>query len=200
MINKTKRLPPGQNLTNRFPTLHYGPIPGFNPAAWDFRIWGEVEQPITWTWDQILALPRVKIRLDLHCVTTWSKLDTEWEGISLKMLVESGLIKPTPEARFVMQHAEHGYTTNLPLSVVLQDNFLIATHYDDKPLTPEHGYPLRGVVGSIPERSDLQDVYLWKGAKWLRGLEFMREDRLGFWEANGYHNEADVWKEQRTAW
>ena len=193
-----KRLPPGQHPTSGFPTLHYGPIPGFNPATWDFRIWGAVEEPIVWTWDQILDLPRVKVNLDLHCVTTWSKFGTEWEGISPKMLVEQGVIKPSPEARFVMQHAEHGYTTNLPLSVFLQENFLIATHYNGQPLTPEHGYPLRGVTGSIPGRSDLKDVYLWKGAKWLRGLEFMAQDQLGFWEANGYHNAGDVWREQRT--
>ncbi|MFU8826800.1 MAG: molybdopterin-dependent oxidoreductase [Brevefilum sp.] len=193
------RLPPGQHPTSGFPTLHYGPLPAFNPANWDFRIWGAVEEPVTWTWDQVSDLPRVKIRLDLHCVTAWSKLETEWEGISPKMLVEQGLITPTPEARFVLQHAAHGYTTNLPLAVFLQDNFLLATHYQGEPLTPEHGYPLRGVTGAIPGRTDLQDVYLWKGAKWLRGLEFMTQDRLGFWEANGYHNEGDVWKEQRTA-
>jgi DMSO/TMAO reductase YedYZ molybdopterin-dependent catalytic subunit len=193
------RLPPGQSPTSGFPTLHYGPIPAFNPSTWDFRIWGAVEEPIILTWDQVLDLPRVKIRLDLHCVTTWSKFDTEWEGISPKMLVEAGLIIPTPQTRFVMQHAEHGYTTNLPLDVFMQDNFLIATHYEGKPLTPEHGYPLRGVIGAIPGRNDLQDRYLWKGAKWLRGLEFMTEDRLGFWEANGYHNVGDVWEEQRLA-
>jgi DMSO/TMAO reductase YedYZ molybdopterin-dependent catalytic subunit len=193
------RLPPGQTPTSGFPTLHYGPIPAFDPSTWDFRIWGAVEKPIVWTWDQVLDLPRVKIRLDLHCVTTWSKFDTEWEGISPKMLVEEGLITPTSAARFVMQHAEHGYTTNLPLDVFLQDNFLIATHYDGHPLTPEHGYPLRGVLGALPGRGDLQDRYLWKGAKWLRGLEFMPEDRLGFWEANGYHNQGDIWLEQRLA-
>jgi len=98
-----------------------------------------------------------------------------------------------------MQHAEHGYTTNLPLYIALQDNFLIATHYDDQPLSPEHGFPLSGVVGAIPGSTNMKDVYLWKEAKWLRGLEFMTEDRLGFWEANGYHNEADIRKEQRSA-
>ena len=194
-----KRLPPGQHPTSGFPTLHYGSIPAFHPATWDFRVWGAVEEPILWTWDQILDLPRVKIRLDLHCVTTWSKFDTEWEGISPKMLVEQGLIKPTPEAQFVMQHADYGYTTNLPLEIFLQENFLLATHYGGAPLTPEHGYPLRGLIGAIPGRTDLKNVYLWKGAKWLRGLEFMPEDRLGFWEANGYHNQGDVWKEQRTS-
>jgi DMSO/TMAO reductase YedYZ molybdopterin-dependent catalytic subunit len=197
--SKSQRLPPGQSLSSELPTLHYGPIPAFNPATWDFRIWGAVEEPVVWTWDQILDLPRVKIRLDLHCVTSWSMLDTEWEGVSPKALVELGLIKPKPEARFVMQHADFGYTTNLPLAVVLQENFLLATHYSGEPLAPEHGYPLRGVIGSIPGHAHLKDVYLWKGAKWLRGLEFMTEDRLGFWEANGYHNQGDVWKEQRRS-
>ena len=192
------RLPPGQFLTDQFPVLHYGPIPEFNPSTWDLRVWGAVETPITFTWDQILDLPRIRVRLDLHCVTTWTKLDTEWEGISLQTLVSGGWITPKPEARYLMQHADHGYTTNLPLEVALQENFLLATHYDGQPLTPEHGYPLRAVIGAIPGKSELKDVYLWKGAKWLRGLELMTSDQLGFWEANGYHNEGDVWKEQRT--
>lgn len=194
-----RNLPPGQSLTDALPTLHYGPVPSFNAATWDFRIWGAVEQPISWTWDEILTLPRVNLTLDCHCVTTWSKLDTHWEGVSLRQLVTDGVIKPKAEARFVMQHADYGYTTNLPLSVALQENFLLATHFDGQPLTPDHGYPLRGVIGAIPGRRDLKDVYLWKGAKWLRGLEFMAADRLGFWEARGYHNGADVWLEERTA-
>ncbi|MBG0771687.1 MAG: sulfite oxidase-like oxidoreductase [Anaerolineaceae bacterium] len=195
MMNE--RVPPGQHLTERFPVLHYGEVPAFNPSTWDFRIWGEVEEPVVWTWDEVMALPRVRLNLDLHCVTTWSKLDMVWEGISLRKLVEDGLVKPKPVARFVMQHADGGYSTNLPLAVMLQDNFLLATHCDGQPLSPEHGYPLRGVVGAIPGRDDLKDVYLWKGAKWLRGLEFLSADQLGFWEANGYSNEADIWKEQR---
>ncbi len=193
------RLPPGQSQTGGFPILHYGPIPEFNSSTWDFSIWGAVEEPITWTYDKIMALPRTRIRLDLHCVTGWSKLDTQWEGISFGRLVEEGVIKPKPQARFVMQHAEHGYSTNLPLNVALQENFLIATHYENEALTPEHGFPLRGVVGSLANRTRLKDVYLWKGAKWLRGLELMEEDRLGFWETNGYHNKGDVWQEQRYA-
>lgn len=194
-----KRLPPGQSPTSGFPILHQGAIPAFNPTTWDFRIWGAVEEPIVWTWDQVLALPHTQVHLDLHCVTKWSKLDTVWEGISLKKLVEDGIVKPQANAKFVMQHAEGGYTTNLPLDIALQDNFLLATHYDGKPLAPEHGFPLRGVIGALisAEKEDLKDVYLWKGAKWLRGLEFMTTDRLGFWEAQGYHNQGDVWKEQR---
>ena len=191
------RVPPGQHLTERFPVLHYGNIPAFNPSTWDFRIWGEVEEPVSWTWDEVMALPQVRLNLDLHCVTTWSKLNMVWEGISLRQLVDDGLVKPKPSAQFVMQHADGGYSTNLPLAVMLQENFLLATHCDGQPLSPEHGFPLRGVTGAIPGRDDLKDVYLWKGAKWLRGLEFLSADQLGFWEANGYSNEADVWKEQR---
>ena len=198
-MSNHNRLPPGQSLTIRFPILHNGPVPVFDPSTWKFRIWGAVEKPLDLTWDEVQSLPRTQVKLDLHCVTTWTKLDTLWEGISLKQLVDEGWVTPKPEARYVMQHADYGYTTNLALDVVMQDNFLMATHYDGKPLTPEHGYPLRAVSGTIPGRDDLKDVYIWKGAKWLRSLEFMTEDRSGFWESNGYHNEGDVWKEQRTA-
>ena len=135
-------------------------------------------------------LPRTRLQMDIHCVTRWSKFDTAWEGVSVRTLVEQGLIQPRPAARFVMQHAEYGFTANLPLEVVLAENFLLATHFDGQPLTPEHGYPLRGVVGQILDRQDLTTPYFWKGAKWLRSLEFMSRDRLGFWEQAGYHNEA----------
>ena len=135
--------------------------------------------------------------MDIHCVTRWSKFDTEWEGVSLRTLVDQGLIKPKPTALFVMQHAEYGFTTNLSLEIMLSENFLLATHFHGEPLTPDHGYPLRGVVGNITEREGLAVPYFWKGAKWLRGLEFMRQDRRGFWEQAGYHNRADVWKEER---
>ena len=158
------RLPPGQALTIKFPVLHYGPVPHFNPATWDFRVWGEVEQPVQWTWDQFNQLPRTKIVMDIHCVTRWSKFDTAWEGVSVGSLVKAGLIKPLPQARYVMQHAEYGFTANLPLEVVLADNFLLATHYDGQPIEPDHGYPLRGVVGAIPGRPDLE---LYKNRKTL---------------------------------
>jgi DMSO/TMAO reductase YedYZ molybdopterin-dependent catalytic subunit len=196
-VRKEGRLPPGQSLTQKFPVLHYGPTPKFNPATWDFRVWGEVEEESRWTWDEFNHLPRTRLVMDIHCVTRWSKFDTEWEGVSLRTLVDQGLIKPKPTARFVMQHAEYGFTTNLPINVMLSDNFLMATHFNGEPLSPDHGYPLRGVVGNIPQRDDLEVPYFWKGAKWLRGLEFMREDRRGFWEQAGYHNRADVWKEER---
>lgn len=193
------RLPPGQSLTQKFPVLHYGPTPTFNPATWDFRIWGEVEEPLRWTWEEFNQLPRTEVVMDIHCVTRWSKFDTRWSGVSVRTLIDQGILKLKPTARYVIQHAEYGFTANLPLEVVLQDNFLLATHYDGQPLTPDHGYPLRGVIGYIPGRDDLKVPYFWKGAKWLRGLEFTAHDRLGFWEQAGYHNEADVWKEQRFA-
>jgi DMSO/TMAO reductase YedYZ molybdopterin-dependent catalytic subunit len=194
---KEGRLPPGQSVTNKFPVLHYGPVPRFNPSTWDLRIWGEVEQEVRLTWDEFMKLPRTKFEMDIHCVTRWSKFDTTWEGVSVKTLIDQGLIQLKPTAHFVMQHAEYGFTVNLPLEVVLGDNFLMATHYDGQPLTPDHGYPLRGVVGNLLGRDDLSVPYFWKGAKWLRGLEFMARDREGFWEQAGYHNQADVWKEQR---
>jgi len=191
------RLPPGQSLTNKFPVLHQGPVPEFNPATWDFRVWGEVENKARLTWDEFMQLPRHKVTMDLHCVTRWSMFETVWEGVLARTLVEEGLIKLKPTARFILQHAEYGFTTNLPLQVVFQDNFLLATHFNGEPLTPEHGYPLRGVIGFIPGREELKTPYLWKGAKWLRGLEFLTEDQLGYWERGLYHNEADIWKEQR---
>lgn len=191
------RLPPGQSLTQKFPVLHYGPVPKFNPATWDFRIWGEVSQEQLWTWDEFNQLPRTEIIMDIHCVTRWSKLDTSWEGVSVRSLIESGLITLKPSAKYVLQHAEYGFTTNLPLEIVLQDNFLLATHFNGEPITPDHGYPLRGVIGHITDQPKLMTPYFWKGAKWLRGLQFLTQDQLGFWEQAGYHNNADVWREQR---
>ena len=196
-IKQEGRLPPGQSLTQKFPVLHYGPVPRFNPATWDLRIWGEVEEEVRWTWNQFQQLPRTSIQMDIHCVTKWSKFDTTWEGVAVKTLVDEGLVRLKPGAKYVVQHAEYGFTVNLPLDVVLAENFLLATHFNGEPLTPDHGYPLRGVVGYIPEREDLPTPYLWKGAKWLRSMEFRTTDKPGFWEQAGYHNEADVWKEQR---
>lgn len=194
---KEGRLPPGQSLTQKFPVLHYGPVPPFNPLTWTFKVWGEVEQSREWKWDEFNQLPRTRLNMDIHCVTRWSKFDTEWEGVSVRSIMDAGLIKVLPSAKFVMQHAEYGFTVNLPLEIVLADNFLMATHFNGEPITPDHGYPLRGIVGAIRGREDLMVPYFWKGAKWLRGLEFMKEDRPGFWEQAGYHNNADAWKEER---
>lgn len=193
------RLPPGQSLTQKFPILHYGPIPPFDPATWDFKVFGMVEEEVAWDWETFSQLPRTQVTLDVHCVTRWSKFDTLWEGVSVRTLVEEGFVKPRADARYVVQHCEYGYTTNLPIELMKQDNFLLATHYNGEPLTPEHGYPLRGVVGSFPDRSEKETAYFWKGGKWLRALEFRADDQPGFWEKAGYHNEGDPWKEERFA-
>jgi DMSO/TMAO reductase YedYZ molybdopterin-dependent catalytic subunit len=198
-VKQMGRLPPGQALTNRFPVLHYGPVPKFSPAAWVLRVFGEVEEEKRWTWDEFNKLPRGKVLMDIHCVTRWSKFDTEWEGVYLKTLVDEGFIKLKPTARHLLQHCEYGFTVNIPLDIALAENFLLATHYDGRPLEPDHGYPLRGVIGNIPGKG-LKTPYFWKGGKWLRGLEFRETDQLGFWEQAGYHNEADVWKEQRFSY
>jgi DMSO/TMAO reductase YedYZ molybdopterin-dependent catalytic subunit len=196
-VRKEGRLPPGQSLTQKFPVLHYGPVPPFNPESWDLRVWGEVEQEREWSWEEFNRLPRTKLEMDIHCVTRWSKFDTTWEGVSVRTLVDQGFITPKPSAKYVMQHAEYGFTVNLPIEIVLQENFLLATHFNGAPITPDHGYPLRGIVGAIPGRDELVTPYFWKGAKWLRGLEFMPADRRGFWEQAGYHNRGDVWEEER---
>jgi DMSO/TMAO reductase YedYZ molybdopterin-dependent catalytic subunit len=191
------RLPPGQSLTKDFPVLHYGLVPRVDLATWTLKVFGLVEEIVTWSWEEFNKLPRTSVKLDLHCVTHWSKFDTNWEGVSLQTLVLEGYIRPKAEARYVIQHCEHGYTTNTPIELVLQDNFLLATHYDGKPITPDHGYPLRGLIGTFAGRGESKSAYLWKGGKWLRGLEFRADDQLGFWERAGYHNEADPWLEQR---
>lgn len=196
-IRKEGRLPPGQALTQKFPVLHYGPVPPFDPETWDFKIWGEVEKPLRLTWSEFNQLPKTKLVMDIHCVTRWSKFDTEWEGVAVRTLVNEGLIKLKPEAKFVIQYAEYGFTANLPIETVLAENFLLATHFQGIPITPDHGFPLRGIVGAIVNRDDLEVPYFWKGAKWLRGLEFVETDQPGFWEQAGYHNRGDVWLEER---
>ena len=162
-VSKGKRLPPGQSLTQNFPVLHYGPTPQTDLKTWDLRVFGEVEEELSWNWEQFNELPRTNVTLDLHCVTRWSKFDTAWEGGSLGQLVKEGFIKLKPDANFVVQHCEYGYTTNTPIELVLQNNFLLATHYDGKPLPVEHGWPLRGVLGSFADRSETSTAYLWKG-------------------------------------
>ena len=180
------RIPPGQTLTQKWPVLSYGRTPRFNPQTWDFRVWGLVGEERRWTYDEFMALPTTKVTADIHCVTTWSLLDSEWEGVAVRELLKGIQIKP--EARFVMQHCDGGYTTNLPLDVFLDDDVLLCYRRNGEDLTPDHGWPLRLVV---PKR------YFWKSAKWVRGLEFMAKDKLGFWEQLGYNNDADPWKEER---
>lgn len=196
-VRRMNRLPPGQSLTQKFPVLHYGPTPRTNLATWTFRIFGLVAEERSWTWEAFNQLPRTQVKLDIHCVTRWSKFDTVWEGVALKTLIDAGYVQPRPEAAYVVQHCEYGFTTNLPLATMLLPNVLLATHFDGRPLEPDHGYPLRVVIGSFPDRSEDQTAYFWKGGKWLRALEFRADDQPGFWERAGYHNEADPWQEQR---
>lgn len=180
------RVPPGQFVTPRWPVLHQGDIPVFDPAAWDFRVWGLAAQPLDLTWDQFRDLPTIAVSGDLHCVTRWSSLDHEWGGVAPRTIVELAAVDPA--ARFVLLHGEAGYTANIPLDVFLADDAVLATHHGGAPLTPEHGAPLRAVV---PGR------YAWKSVKWLRGVEFLAEDQPGFWEGFGYSNSADPWPEER---
>src|SRR3954447_8495941 len=180
------RLPPGQYLTEKWPVLHAGDVPDVDLATWDLRIFGEVEQPLTLTWDELKALPVTEHVRAIHCVTRWSRFDASFRGVHWRDLAP--LVRPKPSARFVVAHAEQGFTSNLPLEALASDDALIAYEADGEPLTPDHGWPLRLVV---PSR------YFWKSAKWLRGLELRPNDRPGFWERYGYHNDADYWKEQR---
>jgi DMSO/TMAO reductase YedYZ molybdopterin-dependent catalytic subunit len=181
-----ERIPPGQYRTEKFPVLHYGSVPHTDLATWDFRVWGEVDSPYTLTWDQFKALPRKTVHTDIHCVTRWSKLDTEWEGVPIQEILRLAQLRPA--AKFVVAHSEQGYTANLPLDVLDDDDVMLADTFGGQALELEHGYPLRLFV---PKR------YFWKSAKWIRGLEFLDHDQLGFWERYGYNNSADPWKEER---
>jgi DMSO/TMAO reductase YedYZ molybdopterin-dependent catalytic subunit len=183
-----ERLPPGQYMTKKWPVLHAGQVPKVDLAAWSFRVFGEVEEEVELTWGQFDELPRSGSTQDIHCVTRWSRFDVPFEGVRWSELAR--LTRPRETARFAIAHAEHGFTANVPLEALDSDDALLATHADGEPLTPDHGWPLRLVV---PGR------YFWKSAKWLRAIELTAEDRLGFWERYGYHNDADPWKEERYA-
>ena len=180
------RLPPGQVRTDKWPVLHYGAVPHVDLAQWDFRIYGLVKEPVRWTYQEFLALPQVQVRSDIHCVTRWSRFDNVWQGVPFKEVLRH--VEVMPEARHAVFHAEQGFTTNLPLSELAQDDVLFAYRHDGEDLTPEHGWPLRLVV---PRR------YFWKSAKWVRAVELVAEDQPGFWERNGYHNDANPWAEER---
>lgn len=185
-MKEAGRLPPGQSLTLKWPVLHYGSVPEFNPATWDFRVWGAVTRPLRLTWSEFTALPKIRVTSDFHCVTRWSRFDNTWQGVAFAEILR--LAQPKPGTQFVLVHAEQGYTANVPLADLDRDNVLFATHHDGVPLTPDHGYPLRLIVPHL---------YAWKSVKWVRGLEFMEHDAAGFWEQNGYHMHGDPWKEQR---
>jgi len=180
------RIPPGQVLTAKWPVLTYGLTPRFDPARWRFRCFGLVESELTWTWEQFLRLPRAEVRCDIHCVTRWSRLDNVFEGVPVRDIVER--VRPRPEARYVLVHADPDYTTNVPLADLLDDDVLLALKHDGQELSADHGGPLRLVVPKL---------YFWKSAKWVRGFEFLDVNPPGFWELNGYHMRADPWKEER---
>jgi DMSO/TMAO reductase YedYZ molybdopterin-dependent catalytic subunit len=166
--------------------LHAGTVPRTDLASWDFKVFGEVEEAVTLTYEQLQALPQTEITADIHCVTRWSRFDTSFKGVHWRELAK--LVRPKPGARFVVAHAEQGFTSNVPLQALEADDALVAWEADGEPLEPDHGWPLRLVV---PSR------YFWKSAKWLRGIELLAADQPGFWERYGYHNDADYWKEQR---
>ena len=180
------RVPPGQYLTEKFPVLHYGSVPSVDLATWDFRVHGQVDNPLHFSWAEFRALPRVAVTTDIHCVTRWSKLDTHWEGVSIRTILEMARVRPG--ATHAIGHAEQGYTANVPLAVLDDDDVLLADTYEGAPLEAEHGFPLRLIV---PKR------YYWKGPKWIRGIELLDRDQPGFWERYGYHNDGDPWAEER---
>ena len=180
------RVPPGQRLVKGWPVLHYGPIPRFDEGEWSLEVSGLVDAPHTLTYSELKGLGPQTVQADMHCVTGWTTLDNQWEGIPLRVLAEKA--KPKAEAAWVLTHCDYGYTSNLSLQAMLDDDVLVAWGHNGQPLAPEHGYPLRLVV---PKR------YAWKSAKWLRGLEFMDRNKRGFWEVRGYHTHADPWREER---
>ncbi len=181
-----ERLPAGQYLTKKWPILTYEATPKFDAERYRFKVWGAVEEPFELTWDELQALPRVQLTSDFHCVTTWSRYDNAWEGVHIREILQRA--KPSPAAQFVTAHSFTGYTTNMPLADLDDDDVMIAFTHDGQPLEPDHGGPVRLIVPKL---------YAYKSAKWLSGLEFMEKDRPGFWEVRGYHNHADPWKEER---
>lgn len=182
-----ERVPPGQYVVgDRFPVLTYGPTPRFNPATWDFKAGGLVREPLLLNWEEWNNLPQIEVKADMHCVTSWSKLDNVWSGVQTRKVME--LIQPRPEAHYFMAHCDGGYTANAPIEELWEEDALFATHHNGKPLEPEHGYPLRLVIPRL---------YAWKSAKWIRGIELIAQDKPGFWEQNGYHIYGDPWREQR---
>ena len=183
------RIPPGQRLVKGWPVLQYGPIPRFDESTWTFEVTGLVERPFSLTYNELKALGPARIQADMHCVTGWSTLDNEWERVLFRTLAERA--GPKPEAAWVVTHCEYGYTSNLSLRAMMDDDVLVAWGHGGEPLAPEHGFPLRLVV---PKR------YAWKSAKWLRGLEFTGRNERGFWEVRGYHTHADPWREERYSY
>ena len=182
----SRPIPPGQYLETGFPVLSAGPTPRVDLNTWDFRLEHDGKVLARWSWQDVQSLPKTELLTDIHCVTKWSKLDTRWGGVTIDDFLKSANLEPP--APFVMAFCDGGYTTNLPLEDVTGGKAMIAFEYDGKPLPPEHGGPVRLFVPHL---------YLWKSAKWVRGLRFLQHDQPGFWEAYGYHMYGDPWKEQR---
>ena len=184
-----KRVPPGQRLVKTWPVLHFGPIPEFDEESWDLEIGGLVEEPYRLTYAELKDLGPKDVQADMHCVTGWSTLDNTWTGVPFRVLAEKA--RPKPEAKWVIAHCDYGYTSDLSLQAMDDDDVLVAWAHGGQDLVPEHGFPLRLVV---PKR------YAWKSAKWLRGLEFTDSNERGFWEVRGYHVHADPWFEERYSY
>jgi DMSO/TMAO reductase YedYZ molybdopterin-dependent catalytic subunit len=184
--DRERRIPPGQTETKKWPVLHHGEVPRYAPGKWDFRCFGLVEAERRWTLAELKALPQFEVTRDIHCVTTWSRLDARFRGVRVRDLIAQLALKPG--AQYVLVHADPGYTTNLPLADLIGDDVLLATHADGQPLSDEHGGPVRLVVPAL---------YFWKSAKWVRGFELTDLDVPGFWERVGYHMRGDPWREER---
>jgi DMSO/TMAO reductase YedYZ molybdopterin-dependent catalytic subunit len=187
-VAREDRLPPRQVLTKKFPVYEIAPRPVFSKQTWQFKIFGEVEEEKALSWDEFLALPKVEVLADFHCVTRWSKENMLWEGVNTETIYKH--VNPNLEAQFLMIHSVEGYTTNVPLEFFLKEDSLFAYSLNGKPLEPEHGFPLRLIIPQL---------YAWKSAKYVNGVEFMLENKPGFWEVRGYHIKGDPWKEERFA-
>lgn len=183
---RENRVPPGQHLTAKWPVLHEGGMPAIDERDWNLRLFGLVEREKTLDLGEFLSLPRVKVLSDIHCVTGWSQLDNLWEGVSASALTE--IVEISPEAKHVMAHCHGAYTTNIPIDEFFAEDVLFALKRNDEPIPPQHGHPVRLIVPRL---------YFWKSAKWVTGIEFMAQDKPGFWESRGYHNHGDPWKEER---
>ena len=185
-LSLDRRLPPGQVQTRKWPVLTYGETPRADLTTWTFRCYGLVENEVSWTWKEFLALPQVQITSDIHCVTRWSRYDNRWEGVAVKEILRRA--RPRLEAVAVMAHTHEGYTTNIALEDLDAEDALLAVKHDGEDLPAEHGGPCRLVVPKL---------YFWKSAKWVRSFEFLDVNAPGFWEVNGYHMHADPWKNER---
>ena len=182
------RLPPGQHPTEDLPVLHYGTVPKIDIATWRLRVFGEVDRESSFDFEELRRLPLVDVTADIHCVTTWTKLDARWRGVPFSEIHE--LCAPRESATYVLVHGAPDYTTGVPLDVLLGPDVILATEYDGRPLTLEHGWPVRLVVPKL---------YFYKSAKWVTGIEYLSEPKLGFWERSGYSETADPWREERYA-